>query len=420
MHAIRRPLTLAIAATLLAALPAASAPPPGPKTQVYIDVSTHVMAGMPDLGVFGRFASGMAGGREDGAKHWPVSRRIPGSPGKTIDMAMYNALAPGAEAQALVPSGLGAGKSLTLLQPTTPPGRDERTEKPTPDVEVTIHEYWGCSATPRAGQPKTFKLKMKQGQLETQGALGKPLHVPDRDIDGLPPFVLWPNHKNRVRLPLTDGASLAGAHRITGNGVPASLQYEVGANADFLPKLQLQTQGELTDAIALSWPTVDRARAYFIYGMGFRSEREFVIWSSADVAGAGYDLVNYLRGGEVDNWLKQKVLLPAGATACTVPKGIFAGGKPAAGAEPGANGMGTLSMVAYGPETSITWPPRPSDPKAPWNPEWNVRIRTKSTATAMLGIDFAGTMQGADSEERPQQDEEKPKKGLFRNLLKQL
>ena len=115
------------------------------------------------------------------------------------------------------------------------------------------------------------------------------------------------------------------------------------------------------------------------------------------------------------------MLLPPTATSCAIPQGIF---KPSGNSEMG--GMGMLSLIAYGPETNLAWPPRPADPKAPWNPEWNVRVRTKSTAMAMLGVDLSG-MEGMDTGAggTPQEPGQKPAeestgkkllKGLLRNL----
>ena len=137
------------------------------------------------------------------------------------------------------------------------------------------------------------------------------------------------------------------------------------------------------------------------------------MWSSAEVAGASSELLNYLTGSYIDKWLKQKVLLPSTSTSCTVPKGIFAGSGGGGGGEMG--GMGMLTMIAYGPETNIVYPPKPADPKQPWNPEWNVRVRTKSTAFAMLGLDM-GDMQEDDGE--GQQQQKKPSmKGLLKGIL---
>ena len=74
-------------------------------------------------------------------------------------------------------------------------------------------------------------------------------------------------------------------------------------------------QGGLDDAIGLDWPAVERARAYFITGvhMQMLGEHSFAmtVWSSAEAPGAGNELHAYLGGGQVDKWLKQKILLPA-------------------------------------------------------------------------------------------------------------
>ena len=81
--------------------------------------------------------------------------------------------------------------------------------------------------------------------------------------------------------------------------------------------------------------------------------------------------------------------------------------------------MAALNMIAYGPETNITWPERPADPKQPWKPEWNVRVRTKATTTAMLGMDLSGLSSDPRASPDGQQPDEKEGKGkkLLRGLL---
>lgn len=414
-----RPLVLAAAVTAavsLAAssLPASSTPPAGPKTQVWIDVATHDMAGMPDMGGLGRFAMGMMGG-DKGPQGYPQSRNIPASRGRLLDIALYNSLRPGVEAQQLVPSGLGVGKSLALVPPVVPhsesPPSDGKLKLP--DVEVTMRQYWGCGATVRPGQPKVLTLKVKGGQMQASGGVAAGVFVPDRDIDAKEIYALWPNKKNAKRV--SDRSSMIGQHQIVGEGVPESLKFELGRNADFMPKIALSSKGELADPIDVSWQPVDRSRAYFLSAMAMQDEHNFVVWSSSEVAGAGNELVNYLTGSYIDKWLQQKVLLSTATTSCTIPKGIFkAIGKGDQG------GMASLNMIAYGPETNIAWPPRPADPKLPWNPEWNVRVRSKSTSTAMLGMDLSGMdadSSDSDGKEQPQEKEGKGKK-LLRGLLR--
>ena len=407
----RHPLCIALSLTLLAALPASSAPTAGPPTQVWIDVATHSMVGMPDLGIMGGMASRMMGG-DKGPQGYPQSRHIPANMGKILDIAMYNSLRPGVPAEQFVPAGLAVGKSLPLVPP--PPGTDSketRNEK-LEDVEVTIRQYWGCSATVGPGQPKVMTLRLKKGSLQKDGSLAPGLFVPDRDIDVNPKYALWPNQKNSKRV--SDRSSMAGQHRIVGDGVPASLQFELGRNADFMPKIALQTQGELSDSIQLQWPQVDRARGYFLHAMAMQDERNFVMWSSADVAGAGHELLHYLAGSNIDKWLKQKVLLAPSTTRCAVPKGIF---KPT-GKGGRDEAIAALNMIAYGPETNITWPERPADPKQPWKPEWNVRVRTKATTSAMLGVDLSGMDEGDMPEEDGQSKPEE--EGVGKKLLKGL
>ena len=436
----RHALFLAFAATLVA-LPAASQKAAkNPPTNLFIDVSTQNMAGMPDMGGMmgglGGFMAKRMGGADTGKPTYPTTRGTGGMTGQYLDIALHNALKPGVEAQDLIPGGLNLGKSLTLIpiEPTTP-GKGESGPAKVPDIEVKISEYWGCSATVRPGQPKvaTFKLKgggktidpknpmggMQGMDFQSTGSLSKGLYAPDRDIDLKPGYVYWPNRKHGKQVP--NGARLAGDHKITGDGIPASMQFQVEQAADFMPKLALRTQGEATAAVGLSWPSVDRARAYFITGMHMQmlSENSYAltVWSSADVAGAGSELHAYLSGGFIDKWLKQKILLPSTATSCTIPRGIFAGSSNVEGGQMTMPGM--LMMTAYGPESWITYPPKPADPKQPWNPEWSVRLRAKSTATAMLGMNFGGMQQQDEGEGQQQQQQQKKPgmKGLLKGIL---
>ena len=148
-------------------------------------------------------------------------------------------------------------------------------------------------------------------------------------------------------------------------------------------------------------------------------DKTIVIWSSAEVPDAGQGVVDYLTGAQIDRWLKEKVLLPPSTTSCAIPRGVFAD------ASSGQASPGILSMIAYGPETHVAWPPKPADPKQPWDPEWNVRVRTKSTAGALLGMDLSG-MQGMDGMDAgdaatPQDPgQKKPEEGATKKLLKGL
>ena len=47
-------------------------------------------------------------------------------------------------------------------------------------------------------------------------------------------------------------------------------------------------------------------------------------------------------------------------------------------------------MIAYGCESNFAHPPRPTDPRAAWEPEWAVMVRVKSSTMAMLGEESGG------------------------------
>ena len=166
------------------------------------------------------------------------------------------------------------------------------------------------------------------------------------------------------------------------------LRFELDRTADFMPRISLTSLGEGNAPIQLSWLPVERAKAYFLHAVQMEAPKEqgvnkasVTVWSSAETAGAGTALVDYLDASRIDRWLKQKVLLPASTTACIVPQGVFDTDK-------GMASMTMLDMVAYGPEVHLVHPAKPADPKllAAWKPEWSARVRTKSTANLVLGI----------------------------------
>jgi hypothetical protein len=398
MRPIRsRLLAAAIAASLLA-LPVASQQK-GPKTQVWIDVATHDMAGMPDMGGMGRMAAGMFGG--EGAKVHYGATRYGGMPGQYVDIAMLNQPAPGVPAEQFIPPGLKLGKSLPLVPPKSTPST------PTPempgqmrDAKARILIYWGCGTDVRKGQPREIRIDVKNGQASVSGSL-QGRYVPDRTVDVGPSHVLWPNERNAKRVP--DGASLVGEHRIVGTQVPESLKFTLDDAQDFLPKIALRASGDLASGQTWQWQPVARARGYFLHAMGTRGDA-MVFWSSSETADAGMAVMDYLPPATVDKWIKEKVLLAPTATSCAMPKGIFA--------EPGEQGGGgMLRMVAFGPESHQTWPPRPAEPKARWEPEWAVRVRTQSTTGAILGMPVDTDDEGQGG------DRKKKKKGLLRGIL---
>ena len=381
-------LGLAVAATGAGAQTAGSNVKP-PKAQLWIDLSTGTMAGMPEMdvpaggGLFGRSVPGLGP-----PTTWGLTRGPGVMPPRLIDIALHNSLRPGVEASQQIPSGMRMGESLPLLPP--PPQAAPRETEPTDLPDEVRREpprgriliYWGCSEAVPSGQPRVIDLARAAPTDFAQAFAGR--MAADRGPRVGSTHVLYPNERNRVAL--APGSSLIGEHQVKGEGVPASMRFALGAAQDIMPPIQLTTQGTPADSIVLNWATVPHARAYFLHAFGKQGE-DMVMWSSSEKPDSGFGLFDYLPNATIDRWTQDGVLLPAAATQCNIPKGIFA---PPAGSTARDDSATMLRMMAYGGETNLVHPPRPADPRAPWEPEWAVRVRVKAHTLALLGEDAGG------------------------------
>ena len=221
----------------------------------------------------------------------------------------------------------------------------------------------------------------------------EPRKVANRGIPAERPYVLWPNP--RARKTVGDGSSLVGDHQVTGPGIPASMRFALARHQDFMPKLEVSSDG--AEAPLLSWDGVDGAQAYFIHGTMAGGENTIVMWSSSSDGYAGMELFDYLDNRQREQWTKSGTLLPADARSCQVPREVAAatGGTP------------MLQMIAYGAESTLS-EPRPADAPRDWAPDWHVRVRNKSTAMVMPG---AGAAEAPDAGETAKS----LLKGLFGN-----
>lgn len=377
-------------ATLMAALPAlALAQTPSnvkpPVAQAWIDVATFSGLGMPMGGMAGPGAGGgnpmamlgslLGRGGDAGGNRFGNTQAM-GS-GRWVDVTLSTRNNPNlAEATQSVPGGF-LPAPLKLLAPkeakpvpSTPEDRVIEPEYERPRGKLLL--YWGCGATVRPGQPRVldfatanaaelaqFFQARRATQRGTHSASGRP-H--------------WPNESDPRMVPAE--ASLVGEHGFTGPGVPAGFNFQIPAAQDLMPPLQVQQLKE-GDATTLSWASLPTARGYFAAGMGANQREEMVLWTSSELPDSGFGLTDYQTNAAVDRWISERVLLNKDTTRCTVPAGVF----------PGGNAM--LRMVAYGNELNLVHPPRPADPRALWEPQWAVKVRVKSMASLMLGVDIA-------------------------------
>jgi len=366
-----------------------------PKVMLWMDVSTGGMAGMPEMDMpgmgglmagLGGMGRGGPGTKSTGREYYGSARGFHVMPPRILDIALWNGLKPGVEAAQRVPAGLKLGEKLPLLPVIPDRVTEEKGGQESPaDYEKPkgrILFYWGCSPTVRSGQPRVLDLsKLSADSAAAFGSAFSGRFAPDRGAKVRAGYDVFPNERDQRSVP-RDG-SLIGEHQVQGDSVPDSFLFNLGPAHDIMPAIELQSQGGLSDSVALSWAPVTNAKAYFLHAMGAQGD-DMIFWSSSEVPDTGFGLFDYLSNSTIDKWTNEKVLLGAGVTQCAVPKGIMAGGGGSS-RRGGDNSGAMLRMIAYGGEHGFVHPPRPTDPKVPWDQEWSVRLRVKSQTMAMLG-----------------------------------
>ena len=401
-----------------------------PIALAYIDVAT-ISSDMPGgnmmgaatsggqsgglFGALGGLGKGALGVATDRGNTFGNTHSMGFGSGRYVDVSVFTKKNTNlSEATQTIPLGMNLGESLKLVAPIAdkpvPAVVDENPIEPTyekPKGKISI--YWGCGVSVRPGQPRTIdaakaspedfaKFFVMRGTT-TKGARSQP---------GYP---AWPNKQDDRRVP--DNASLVGQHTFTGDGIPDSFKVSLGAPQDLMPPIELN-QVKIDGGFKLDWKSIPHARGYFISVMGAKSDggdsAEMIVWTSSELADVGFSLIDYQSNANIDKWLKEKVILPASATTCAVPKGIF-----------GEKASGMLRMIAYGSEAFFAYPPRPTNPKTAWEPDWNTKVRVKSTFTSMLGGFGGGNETGRRVDQgQPPKEGMEEKKVTPGNLLKGL
>jgi hypothetical protein len=363
-----------------------------PQAQAWIDVATFSGLGLPmgGAGVANPMAAlGSLFGGGQGRKVNFLMTQTGGS-GRFVDVTLSSRLQPAlAQATQDVPPAF-LSPALQLLAPAEAPAAPTREADdevvPQPDAQRPQGKlllYWGCGDSIRPGQPRV--VDFATASAADMAAVFQSRRATQRGAHSAAGRPHWPNATDGR--PVPEAASLAGTHQFSGQGVPEGFRFGIPAAQDLMPPMQLQ-QADQGGAVALSWAAQPNARAFFVAAMGARGQNEMVLWTSSEVPDAGMGLIDYQTNAAVDRWLREKVLLTPQTTRCTVPKGVFSG--------EGA----MLRAIAYGHELNLAQPPRPTDPRQPWEPVWAVKVRVKSVAMAMLGMPSMDEAQRGRAESR--------------------
>jgi len=383
-------IAIATAIAIAAACTAAEAQTPPkqvvkpPVAQAWIDVATFSglpMGGGMGEGMMNATLGALMGGAKTKAEFGFTQT---GVAGRWMDVTLYTSRNPGlAEALQAVPAATQLAPTLKLQAPEKPKplpvekGEDEPDDWNYEPPKGKLIMYWGCSETVKPGQPKVVNL-----ETATLGELAKffeSRRATQRGAHSAVGRPVWPSKADYRVFPA--GASIAGQHAFTGQGVPESFKFTIPAAQDIMPEIKLR-QTDKGSHVLLEWNAIPSARAYFLGSMGGREGEDatMVIWTSSELPDSGFGLFDYQTNKAVDKWLKDKVLLPPATTKCAVPKE--------------AAGQGMLRAIAYGSELNMAYPPRPNDPAIPWEPDWNIKIRVKSMSTTMMGMEGADAMGG--------------------------
>lgn len=372
-----------------------------PVAQAWVDIATFSGIGMPmggagpGPGLGGALGSLFGGGPGSNAKVNFLMTQSGGA-GRYVDVTVSTRQNPQlADATQEVPPTM-LSPALKLVAPREAPAappvdRDDEVVQEPARPQGKLFLYWGCGDAVRAGQPRV--VDFASASVAELAQVFQARRATQRGAHSSAGRPHWPNPTDGRAL--GDGASLVGTHQITGSGIPDGFRFSIPAAQDLMPPLQLQ-QADRNGALALSWAAQPNARAFFVMGMGARGQNEMVVWTSSELPDFGMGLVDYQTNAAVDRWLKDKVLLAPSTTSCTVPKGVFSG--------EGA----MLRAIAYGHELNLAHPPRPTDPKVAWEPQWAVKLRVKSVASAIVGMPSMDEPQRAQRDAAPRTTEGEP------------
>lgn len=280
------------------------------------------------------------------------------------------------QASHVIPPGQNMGVSLPLVTPQVEkresmPSEREKPEKfEKPKVRMLI--YWGCGETVGKGQPKVIDTaKMSPADFGKAFAGRSPARQvpPSAHKDWI--YGEWPNSEERTDVP--KDSSLVGSHLVKGNYLP-DISFVLDKKREFMEPVEfLPIQATQSGAMKVVWQPIPTAIGYFAAAMGHDQQSgDSIFWSASEVPEIGFALQDYLTPGDVNRFIKEKVVMDASRTTCTVPP-IFKGAQGA-----------MLQFIAYGEELDLIYPPKPKDPRQSWNPKWSVKVRLKSTGMTTL------------------------------------
>lgn len=249
--------------------------------------------------------------------------------------------------------------------------------------------FWGCGEKAGPGQPVVIDFaKVARGQVPPD-LYAKPLAIAEQwriTQANSRTYGEWPHGEDRQTVP--SNGSLLGAHKVTGNYTP-----DIGftLDQDFMAPIALASRAQPSGSYALSWNAVPAATGYYAWAFSAKGDQgggmgDIVWWTSSATQAFGGPMWDWLSPAAVRQLIAARTVMAPSQTSCTVPAEVKqAGGEMVMG-----------SLYAYGPEHNFSYPARPANARAGWQPEWIARARFRSMTMGMLGMDMSA-MGGAEA-----------------------
>lgn len=336
-----------------------------------------------------------------------------------------------ASADHLPPEALDAGKDLPLYykapvaEKTVPSEDHSEASQPSEPPKGKILMFWGCGEHAPKNQPTVIDLSKLADPSARMALISKMTPSQPVSLDVVRPpsadrwksYGEWPNSKSRTGL--NGNSSLMGAHIVKGNYSP-DINFTLAQNQDFMAPIAVTGNARDGDgAVPLQWQSIPGAHGIMATAMGGGKDSDggslIVIWTSAQSQMGWTGLAaDYLTPHDEDRLIAAKLLLPGEATSCTVPAEVLNAAGPQSAL--------LYSLTAFGGEANFAYPPRPQDPKTPWNILWETKVRYKTTTGGMLGRSMTGgdgNEAGTGSSTTAGDPAKKKKSSLFGDMVKQ-
>ena len=303
-----------------------------------------------------------------------------------------------------MPSGARLGASVPLETPRTEsaPQGDYSTSGQMQMPEGRLLLFWGCGEHAGPGQPVVIDFsKLARGEVPP-GLYANFADLPEAwnvNAGNSRTYGEWPNSRDSKTVP--SNSSLLGAHRVASTYAP---EINFTLADDFMPALRATTRDMPSNAVNLSWNALDKATGYYAWAMATNPEgnsRDMVWWTSSSKQAFGGPMSDWLSPAAVRTLVNDGTVMPSTQTSCAIPAEVKQAGGP----------MLMTQLFAYGPQADFSYPARPANAPASWQPESITRVRFRSNTMVMHGMPAMGDF---DTGEESSQSEPAEPQGLPR------